>query len=193
MPRGGKTKTIVKTLALIPLALLSLAAVVASETPATAGPKPAPSVATSGALPKLPSNTAPAGPDCAASLQSLVSDLSGTEYGDTVRARTALIANGNALAESCGTSSGYCVLSTTATFAGDEIVGTSKVGEPTKTARVDVPFRILADHGKARMIWKYGGKSHAGAVDSCVGGIWTATSSSSAIAISLSAPETPPT
>lgn len=164
------------------LSLFVLAALVAPFS-ATAAPLN-PSESTSRGLP-TGSAALPAAPNCAESLDDLVAELQRPDYGNQIAANSTLISNGTALAESCGASQSFCVTDGRATYSGAEIVGTSKVGEPAKTQRSVLAFRIVKSAGKAKMKWKIGGKAHTGTVDSCVGRIWTATSGTSAIAVHL--------
>ena len=168
-----------KKLALPMLAVLGL--LVPASAFATS--QPAALVAPMLALPRMPTQTMPV--SCADRLADQIEKMQAPGMQNNVSAYSTIIAGETAYAESCGASEGYCITQGTAAYSGAEIVGTSKVGVPVTTARSNLGFRISNVDGTAKLKWSFKGKSYTGTVKSCTNGYWTATSTTSAIAVKL--------
>ena len=143
------------------------------------------------ALPQLPTQTVPI--SCADKLAATVEKMQAPGVINSVHAYSTLLVGDDAYAESCGSSTPFCVTQGTAAWSGSDIVGTSKVGEPTKTERTNLGFRITNVDGTAKLKWSFKGKQYLGTVRSCNNGYWTASSASSVIAIKVSNPVAAPT
>jgi hypothetical protein len=84
-----------------------------------------------------------------------------------------------------GTGEGFSTYGGDASLSANKIQGVSHVARPGATTRNDLAFTLSMVSGKAKINWTHNGKSYVGNLDNCTSGYWTASASTSSIAIKM--------
>lgn len=128
---------------------------------------------------------------CSAMFDKLLSDL---QAGKIITAVNSTLIDGEvALAESpkLPLQGGFQGTLSSATLSGETVAIKSHIAAPGGNTSADMSASLEKSGDKVRLRWSYRGKSHSSMVDACTSGYWTASDSSSAIAVKLAAPMTP--
>jgi hypothetical protein len=142
----------------------------------------------SGALPPG-SGAQPVPLDCTYIFDKAITDLQSgakklsTPYSTLLIGESALAEAPSSISGSNG--GGFGTFGGDAALSAGKIKGTSHIAAPGATARKDLAFTISKVGDKPKISWSHQGKSYSGNLDNCTSGYWTASSSTSSIAIKM--------
>jgi hypothetical protein len=127
--------------------------------------------------------------DCNYILDKALDDLaSGAkqlgEVSSTILVGQQAYAEASSAIEATG-GSGFADFGGEAKLSSGKIKGLSHVAVPGQKTRSDLAFTIAMVDGKSKINWTHKGKAYVGNLDNCTSGYWTASASTSSIAIKM--------